>query len=332
MPFFYENLNIRGPVGNLNGADNRPFYNRRALIDDDYSSIFLGTNTSEGYSYNATFKLTKPFENGFAGQLAYTYGESYNVFEGTSSQNSSQWRNLETVNGKNANPGIQRSNFALGSRFTANMSYEYEWNDNVKSTVSLFYAGEEGSPFTYVYNNRPTNLLNDDSRDNALIYIPRDASEITFKPIFLDDGETLAPRGSAINQWEDFNDYINSSSYLSERRGEYAARNGERGPWSHIVDLKFLQDFSVDLNDKKHTFQLSFDIFNFTNLINKDWGRRPFIPGNIGILNVEEGGPDPAFSFNADQFQTEADIENFDDSGILSSRWQMQVGLRYIFN
>ena len=319
---FYENLNIRGPVGRLNGADNRPYYNRRDLIDDTYSSIFLGSNTSEGYSYNATFKLTKPFANGFAGQLAYTYGDAYEVFEGTSSQNSSQWRGVETVNGKNANPSIQRTGFSVGSRITGNVSYEHEWNDNVKSTVSLFYAGEEGRPFTYLYNSRNANILNDDSRDNALIYIPRDASEITFAGTPAEQQE----------QWEAFNSYINSSDYLSERRGQYSERNGERGPWSHIVDLKFLQDFSLDFSNKKHTFQLSFDIFNFTNLINKDWGRRPFIPGSVGILDVEEGGPDPVFSFNADDFQTEADIENFDDSGILSSRWQMQVGLRYIFN
>lgn len=319
---FYENVNIRGPVGNFNGADGRPYYDRGDLIDDNYSSIFLGTNTNEGYSYNGTFKLTKPFENGFAGQIAYTYGDAYDIFQGTSSQNSSQWRNIETVNGKNANPGIQRSGFSLGSRITGNMSYEYEWNDNVKSTVSLFYAGEQGSPFTYAYNSRNDNILNDDSRDNALIYIPRDASEITFAG---------TPEEQQA-QWQAFNSYIESSEYLSERRGQYSERFGERGPWSHIVDLKFLQDFSLDFNNKKHTFQLSFDIFNFTNLINKDWGRRPFIPGSIGILDVQEGGPDPAFTFNADEFQTEEDAINFDDSGILSSRWQMQVGLRYIFN
>lgn len=318
---FYENLNIKGPVGRLNGADNRPYYNRRDLIDDTYARIILGSNTGEGYSYNTTFKLTKPFQNGFAGQIAYTFGESYNIFEGTSSQNSSQWRGLETVNGKNANPGVQRSQFALGSRISANVSYEHEWNDNVKSTISLFYSGQEGSPFSYLYQDR-RDLLNDDSRDNALIYIPRNASEITF------DGTPAEQQ----QQWEAFNSYINSSEYLSERRGQYAERNGERGPWSHIVDLKFLQDFSLDFNNKKHTFQLSFDIFNFTNFINNDWGKRPFIPSGVGILTTEEAGSDPVFSFNADRFKTEEDIEIFDDSGILSSRWQMQVGLRYIFN
>ncbi len=318
---YYENLNVRGPVGNLNGADRRPFYNFEDQIDDNYGFIILGSNTNEGYSYNATFKLTKPFQNGFAGQVAYTFGESFNIFEGTSSQNSSQWRGLQTVNGKNVNPGIQRSNFALGSRIQANVSYEHEWSDKWKSTLSLFYAGEQGLPFTYTYQSN-TNLINDDSSDNALIYIPRNASEITFVGTPVEQQE----------QWEAFNSYIESSPYLRNRRGEYSERNGVRGPWSHIVDLKFLQDFNVDFNNKNHTFQLSFDIFNFTNLINKDWGRRPFIPGNIGILNVEQGGPDPEFSFNASQFETERDIEIFSDSGILSSRWQMQVGLRYIFN
>jgi len=318
---FYENLNVKGPVGRLNGADNRPYYDQGDLIDDNYSGVFLGSNTSEGYSYNATFKLTKPFENGFAGQIAYTYGDSYDIFAGTSSQNSSQWNGLETVNGKNANPGIQRSGFAAGSRIQANFSYEHEWNDNVKSTVSLFYSGQQGAPFTYLYQSN-TNLINDDGDDEALIYIPRDASEITF----------VGSPAEQQEQWEAFNSYVNSSDYLSERRGKYSERNGDFGPWSHIVDLKFLQDFSLDFNNKKHTFQLSFDVFNFTNLINKDWGRRKFIPGSLGILTVEEGGPDPEFSFNASRFTNEEDVINFDDSGSLSSRWQMQVGLRYIFN
>lgn len=315
---YYENLNIKGPVGNLNGADGRPYYNRRDLIDDTYGRIILGSNTNEGFSYNATFKLTKPFQNGFAGQIAYTYGESENIFEGTSSQNSSQWRGIQTVNGKNSNLRAQRSDFSVGSRISSNVSYEVEWNENVKSTFSFFYNGIEGSPYSFTYNEG-RDLLNDDSRDNALIYIPRDASEITF------EGTPDEQR----QQWKNFNTFIENNEYLRERRGEYAERNGERGPWSHIVDFKFLQDFSLNINNKKHTLQASFDIFNFTNLINKDWGRRQFISSQVGILTTEQAGPNPEFSF--DNRFNEQGIERFDDSGILSSRWQMQVGLRYIF-
>ncbi len=319
---FYENLNIGGPVGNLNGADNRPFYNRRELIDEAYSSIYLATNTNEGYAYNATFRLFKPFENGFSGSLAYTFGDSYNIFEGTSSQNSSQWRNLITVDGKNADPEVQRSDFALGSRFTANFSYEKEWSENFKSTIGLFYNGQQGSPYSFTYNDDGADLLNDDSRDNALIYIPRDASEINL----VQNGDFTPEQ-----QWEALDRFIESSDYLRERRGQYAERNGTFGPWSHIIDLKFLQDFSLNFNEKKHTFQFSLDIFNFTNLINKDWGVRPFIQRRAEIINVQEGGPDPEFTFNVDDFQSVDDLEVIDDRGAFSSRWQIQVGLRYIF-
>lgn len=319
---FYQNLNIRGPEGTLNGADNRPFYSRDR-IDETYGGIYLGTNTSEGYSYNATFRIRKPFENGFSGQIAYSRGDSYNVFEGTSSQNSSQWRGIETVNGKNNNPGVQRSQFALGSRITANFSYEKEWSENFKSTIGLFYNGQQGSPFSYIYDNNEANLLNDDSRDNALIYIPRDISEINL----IQRGD-LTPE----QQWEALDRFIESNDYLSERRGQYAERNGTFGPWSHIIDLKFLQDFSLNLDNKKHTFQFSLDIFNFTNLINKNWGVRPFIPGNVELLETQQGGPDPQFTFNAERFENIDDFEIIDDSGSISSRWQMQVGLRYIFN
>ena len=140
-------------------------------------------------------------------------------------------------------------------------------------------------------------------------------------------------------QWELLNGFIERDEYLSSRRGQYAERNGSRGPWTHIVDLKFLQDFSLKLGNKKHTLQASLDIFNFTNLINKDWGVRRFTPSEVTPLTTVSGGPDPVFSFNTSVLDIDAngnvignDIDNIDDNGLQSSRWQMQVGLRYIFN
>lgn len=323
----YENLNLRGPVGNLNGADNRPFYDRRDEIDDTYNRIILGTNTSEGHSYNATFRLTKPYSNGFQGDIAYTYGRSFKLFDGTSSQNSSQWRNRQTVNGKNADFfDAPESDFSLGHRIISNMSYELTWNDNIKTTFGIFYEGAQGPPVSYIYNEG-RDLLNDDSRDNALIYIPAEASEITFVPLTDSDGNVIA---TPEQQWEQFNEFIEGNDYLSERRGQYAERNGDRLQWSHILDFKLLQDFSVKLGSKKHTFQASLDIFNFTNLINSEWGVRRFTRFNeVPLLTTVTGGPDPSFTFDASRF--EDGVDQIDDNGIASSRWQMQVGLRYIF-
>ncbi len=319
---YYENLNLKGPVGTYEGADNRPFYDRRDLIDGTYQGIYLASNTGGGNATNLTFSLRKPFEYGFSGQVSYTFGESNKIFDGTSSQNSSQWRNQQSVNGKNSNLPVTRSDFALGNRVVSNVSYELAWSDNVKTTFGLFYEGSQSGPYSFTYREG-RDLLNDDSRDNALIYIPANADEIVFTG---DAAEQAA-------QYARLETFINSLDYLKENRGKYAERNATRGPWSHVVDLKLLQDFSFDIGDKKHTFQISADIFNFTNLLNKEWGQRKFIARNVSPLQTVSTSGTPVFTINDGDVNADGtpNIEQLDDFGLQSSRWQAQLGLRYIF-
>jgi len=320
---YYENLNLKGPVGTYDGADSRPFYNRGDEIDDTYGRIILASNTGGGSAYNASFTLRKPFENGFAGQISYTFGESKKIFDGTSSQNSSQWRNIQSVNGKNSDLPVTRSDFSLGNRISANLSYELNWSEKVKTTFGLFYEGSQSRPYSFTYREG-RDLLNDDSRDNALMYIPANASEIVFSG---DPAEQAA-------QWQRLDTFINSNDHLRENRGGYAERNGSQGPWSHIVDFKLLQDFTLNMGDKKHTFQISADIFNFTNLINKEWGKKSFIRRNVSPLQTVSTSGTPVFSINDGVVNSDGspNLEELDDFGLQSSRWQAQLGIRYIFN
>ena len=201
------------------------------------------------------------------------------------------------------------------------MSYEIEWSENIKTTIGLFYNSSQGRPFSYTYRDG-RDIFNDDSRDNALMYVPANASEIV-----LQDRTT---NGTA-DEWALLDNYISNDSYLKTRRGQYAERNGSRGPWSHIVDFKLLQDISFRAMKKKNTLQLSIDIFNFTNLINKDWGRQTFASGNTQLLQTVSAGAGqtPVFAIRENVLDEGATL--FDDSGIQSSRWQAQVGLRYSF-
>ena len=318
---YYENLNLGGPVGTYEGADNRPFYNRSDEIDDTYGRVILASNTGGGYAHNTTFSLRKPFENGFAGQIAWTFGDSYKIFDGTSSQNSSQWRNIQTVNGKNSRLPVTRSDFSLGNRVTANVSYELRWSDNVKTTFGLFYEGYQSQPYSFTYREG-RDLLNDDSRDNALMYIPASSDEIVLA------GDDPAA------EWDRLNTFIESVDYLRENRGEYAERNASRGIWSHVVDLKILQDFSLDWGGKKHTFQISADMFNFTNFLNEEWGQRRFIRSQVSPLTTVSTGSTPVFEVNDGVVNADGspNLIEIDDFGFASSRWQAQIGLRYIFN
>lgn len=322
----YQNLNLSNSIGNLEGTgDDRPIYDRRDEVDPTYGRILLGYNTSEGYTYNLTASITKPLIDGFSGSFAYSFGDSFSVFDGTSSQNSSQWRGLNSVGGRNFDQPLARSNFSQGSRFLGNATWRTEWANNLKTTITLFYEGQSGRPFSYIYNDGGR-LNNEDSRERNLIYVPSGPTDI-----FLVEENGVSPE----EQWQDLNQFIENDPYLSTRRGDYAERNQSRAPFSNVIDLKILQDVFINTGGKRHTLQLSLDIFNFTNLLNSNWGRRFQTPGfgNFQLLDFEgfqDGTNIPTFSFGG-VTDNDPSAGNIDDFGIQSSRWQMQFGIRYIF-
>ena len=110
-------------------------------------------------------------------------------------------------------------------------------------------------------------------------------------------------------------------------------RNASRSDWTNIIDLKFAQEFGLKFGENVHKLELTADIFNFTNLLNKEWGVRTFSNFNqVQLLNFEgfaADGTTPEFTFDPGVGET-ANI--IDDAGLQSSRWQAQIGLRYSFN
>jgi hypothetical protein len=246
------------------------------------------------------------------------------------------------------------SDFDLGSRVIGMLSYRLDYLDHAATTISLFYEGRSGQRFSYIYGNpNRGHLSNDDTGSSTtaadLVYVPANQSDITFVPI------TRTVNGQRVTvtpdqQWEAYNSYIQNDEYLNSRRGDYAERNGSRLPFVSTMDLRVLQDFYIKTsNGVKHNLQLSFDIFNFTNLINKDWGRIYFVGSdNFSIANFNsvatttnaDGSRSytPRFTFgditSSGEYQTvkeTKDLYTIDDSGVNSSRWQMQIGVRYSF-
>ena len=326
----YKNVNSDTEVAYnwTNGGDDRPIYTN-SRIDDTYTAVYLGTNTNEGYAYNFTTKLDKVFSNGLNLMVAYSVGDAESLIEGTSSQNSSQWRGSFNVDGRN-NPMIGRSDFSPGSRLIAGAGYEIDWTNNglFNTTISAFYNGQSGELYSYVYNN--VNLSRESgstSRERDLIYIPSGADDISLVDITNDAGEVTF---SAADQWAALDNFINEDSYLSSNRGEYATRNSNRTPFVHTLDIRILQDIGTNIGGKTNKLQLSLDIFNFGNMINSDWGVQYGNPFAYRILNyqgLEADGTTPTFTF------TESDLGN-ERFGISDriSRWRARVGLRYIFN
>ncbi len=307
----YYNLNIKPSSESLSGADARPLFDRFDPVDDTYTRIILGDNTNKGYGYNLTMRLDKPFDNGLLASLSYSLGDAWAINDGTSSQNSSQWRYMENSGGRNY-LNLSRSDFSAGLRFNGLLSYQKDFNDFLGLTASVFYEGRSGRPYSYIYNGR---VSNGDSSWEDLIFIPADASQIN-----------LADPAD----WEALDAFIRNDKYLSANRGQFAERNGARLPFEHNFDVKLALNVGAKVSETTNKVQVSLDILNFGNLLNSSWGAKYFARNDaVNIINLEDidnvaGENIATYSFNAPN----GDVWNVDD---FVSRWRMVLGVRYIF-
>jgi hypothetical protein len=323
-------------TGSLTGTgDDRPIWSKVALGNDPntgkkrgYTDIMLGTNTNKGYTYNITAQLQKNFFYGFSANLAYSLGHAKSINDGVSSQNSSNWR-VPNVRGKN-DLDLATSDFDMGSRIIGSISYKKEYLKHTATTISLFYTGQSGPAFSYGYADGSTKYLGEDNQSLELMYVPKDQNDINLVDITV-SGATLTKE----QQWTDLNAFIEGDEYLKGRRGDYVERNSSRVPFTNLLDFRIAQDFFVETGSgKRNTLQVSFDIFNLGNMLNKDWGRIYYAPAyynNYALVKMEgfeADGTTPKYSFK----KPTGDIWSIDDSGILSSRWQGQLTFRYIFN
>jgi hypothetical protein len=233
---------------------------------------------------------------------------------------------MEHYRGRN-DLDLSYADFDLGSRIVGFLAYSREYLNFGRTTISLYYNGQSGRRFSWIYNE---NVALDDQFEalGDLFYIPASASEINL----LDIGNPGDPGYvSAAQQWADLDAYIESRPYLKENRGSYADRNGDRLAFEHNLDIKLIQDFFIEAGGRRHTLQITFDIFNFTNMLNHKWGRKYYADNDQVVLISHEGraadGTSSEFTFE----KPSGDLFYIDDSGLSSSRWQAQLGVRYIF-
>ena len=221
-------------------------------------------------------------------------------------------------------PQLATSNYALTHRITSFVRVNIPYAKFFRTSVALFYSGNSGQKFTYLVNG---DLNSDGQFGNDLLYVPRDGSEINFVDILNSDNTV---RISASDQASAFAVFVGKDRYLNTRRGNYTERNQSNTPWEHVVDMRIAQDFLVGLGENKHSLQITFDVFNFTNLLNKDWGRQYNVANQAyNLLTAVNRTTGPVASrgkgYNFTPNQTPWNLT-------FASRFQGQIGIRYSFN
>ena len=308
-----QNWGLRNPTGTLEGADNRLVYEDS---DKGANNAFVLTNSDQGRIINASFKAAKNFSNNLYASIAYSYLDSKDVNSIEAEITGDAFAGNPALGNVN-NDVLAFSRYGDKHRIIAVASKKWTYgNDKFATTISGFAEFAQGGRFNYTYAG---DINNDGSVLNDLIYIPTTDELATYNFSGADFNARETQRAA-------FEAYIQQDDYLSENRGSYAERYGAIAPWRSRVDIKLLQDFNFNVKDKVNTIQLSLDILNVGNLINSDWGLVQQ-PNNVQILGVSVDDANvPTYSFDPNL------VETFGFDSSLQSRWQAQVGLRYIFN
>jgi len=333
------------PTSETLPIDGRPFYTASTLSPftfppDGGAGVIVIDNTSDGYNYSATVQLRKNFDFGLNTSFSYTYLKAESNLQSTEIARSLWEQN--PVQGDPNKPELSDSQFGIRHRVTGVATYSVRWSENWTSHFGLFFEVAEGNRFVGAGGNRYSftysgDVNGDGASGNDLIYIPSNSGEIYFDPFVDGNGNTV----SADEQWTALNAFIEQDAYLKENRGKIAERFGAVNPWWWNFDFKFMQDFSFLLGSARHTFQLSLDILNVPSLLNSDWGVRQVARvAATSPLTLERFDSDPANSIpdgapiltfrGADS--TNPLTETYIDDPGISSRWQLQLGIRYFFS
>ena len=229
----------------------------------------------------------------------------------------STWQGLYTVNGPNY-PTVQCSQYVVPNKLiaSANWMIPFQYKGLARNTnISLFYSGYSYNGYSYVY----TNDMNGDGISNDLIYIPATKDELNFK--------TTA-------DCDAFWNYLEQDSYLKNHKGQYAEAYSARSPWTHRFDLRIMEEFQFNVGNAKHAIQLSFDFMNIGNLINSRWGVTRVNTNTYGkgILAYEGVDAQNKPIFSMAKMNGEYLTKSYDYYRYNTECWQLQVGLKYIFN
>ncbi|MCB1032389.1 MAG: carboxypeptidase regulatory-like domain-containing protein [Acidobacteria bacterium] len=302
----YQNVNIR-QTGTL-PFDGRPTFE---TVDPGVSGAFLITNSSEGNQTNIAVKLERRRGAGVYGFVAYTWGDSKVVNEGSSSRAVSNWQFNEAINPNDA--GESTSDFEVKHRISAQLGYEFNKSTRFPTAVNLFYNLQSGRPYTTLLGTSRsirTGSFNGDGFffSNDLFYVPSGPDDVVIA-----SGGTYA----------DLDAYISADDCLSTHRGQIAPRNCSSSPWNHTLDLHLSQQIPVGFGH----LELTGDLLNLVNLFDKNSGNVRYVPfGTITIADyagIQDGKP-------VYELRTTDPDDRFVTNNI-TSRWRAKLGIRYTF-
>jgi hypothetical protein len=328
--------------------DGRPIYAPRAdgRTNPALQDLLL-TNTDQGESTIFSVEANKTWRTGtgrFDAYLGYGHQDVKDVNPGTSSTASSNWDNV-AVSDPN-DPGLETSNYEIEHRFNGSFQWTKALFGDYETSIALIGERRSGRPFSYTFG--ASSLVWGDPRQEArqrhLFYVPDGdvifegactAAELGVVAGCAIAGDFSSASAAAAGFAADMDAYIEQQG-LEKWRGRIMPRNSHRSPWVTSLDLRFAQELPIF---RRTRGVVTFDIENFANLLNSDWGQLrqvsfPFVApvadaNRITTVGCPDGAPS-CYVYRPRSGEA-GPVKPFNTISSLPSIWRMQLGFRIEF-
>jgi hypothetical protein len=293
-------------AGSVNTAANR--------IHPEFSDVLKVDNVSKGGSNYLSLSLNRPMKNHWSSNFAYTIGSSKDPLMLGETVAFSLWQRNPIFNQNT--PTLARSPFEIRNRVKYTLAREFEFVKKAKTTISLYYEGRTGNPYSYTYSG---DANGDGQNGNDLVYVPTGLND----PV-------LANLPPAVAQA--YMNFVNNSE-LKKYAGSVAPRNAFTAPWINRLDLHVAQ--TIPLQFRTLELEVFADFINFGVWLSKrTFGYTETITGggDNELLSVSNFGN---ATYNA-AGQLQMTGTAFVNPAIATpnnelSRWRMQFGVRLKF-
>ena len=317
-----RNFSLGNPTGQLNSGtgDRRKVY---TAADKGNNNAYVFTNTKVGYQFNLSLQAQRTFKNGLYTMVAYNYTIAKDASSISAEISGDAFDRNPILN--NANAALL-SNSLYGNKHriisAVSRKFEYGKDKSMATTISIFGSWTSGNRYAYVYGG---DINNDGSSSNDLMYVPTN-TEIDVMAF-----ETLTDVNGNIQdanaQRAALKSFIQQDKYLRSKVSDYTEKYGAETPWFGQIDMRILQDFKI--KNSNNSIQFSLDFINLGNLLSSKWGVKKYATTTgyyqpLSVTDIDANGI-PIYQFDTNLKST------FTPSPDLLSRWQMQIGVRYIF-
>ena len=334
---YYINANLPAAQTTFSGVDARPRWTANRInstAPNVITSAFVLKNQNIGSSWNLSGSVAKNLFHGLSLRGAYSYGEAKNTIDPGSTAGSTFANNQ--MSGDPNNPGIGFSGYSQGHRVFVQTSYSRQYFGFGSTTISAFWEAKPSfqnfaSNVSYVFNG---DMNGDGFAGNDLIYVPNNTGEMNFVTFTHTNGRVF----TAEEQTAAFEAYIQQDPYLKGHRGAYAERGGLFLPMFNRMDLSLIQDVFRNIGGKRNAGQIRFDVTNFGNLVNSNWGviQRMVAPTTAAngaqILTNAAVDAQNRVNYRMAVVNNELLKSSFETGTAITDVYQFLLSFRYTFN